>query len=371
MAHRFGSSRAVVTFSSLNEHERPFGKDFLDSREITGVYFVAKWNHWWQPEGCRWGVEAAQRYLAAIRPETLMTYGASMGGFGAALHSRSLMADTVLMLAPQFTIDPAKPPSETRWRTEASRLKFLHDDLAPQVSLSARKILVYDTLTPDRAHAELFARIPGTELFRTPAAGHAIGHFLLQAGLLQNLVLRALDGSLTGQGYRALVRERRALSGNYWHQLGRSAHVRRRGFTLELYRRAAALRPNDAVILLDYGNALLRERDAGQALEVFQRAAELAPQSAAPYRGLCHAYRAMGMLDEAVGAGEQAMRLRPQTTDLQRVLVTALLAAGRLERALEVITRTVELEPGLAQNIQLRDRVLARLAAGEDVAEAP
>nr|WP_280842994.1 tetratricopeptide repeat protein [Pararoseomonas baculiformis] len=77
------------------------------------------------------------------------------------------------------------------------------------------------------------------------------------------------------------------------------------------------------------------------------------------------------MLDEAVGAGEQAMRLRPQTTDLQRVLVTALLAAGRLERALEVITRTVELEPGLAQNIQLRDRVLARLAAGEDVAEAP
>ncbi|SHK39525.1 hypothetical protein SAMN02745194_04832 [Roseomonas rosea] len=370
LGSRFASSRTVVTFSSLNEHERPFGKDFLDRHEVSGVYFVAKWNHWWQPEGCRAGAEAARRYLEVLKPEGVMTYGSSMGGFGAALHSRRLGAETVLMLAPQFSVDPAKPPHETRWKAEASRLRFLQDDLAAEISLTARKIVVYDPMTPDEAQAELFAALPGTELFKTPSAGHAIGHFLLQTKLLQDLVLTALEGRLSWADYRAQVRERRSVSGNYWHQLGRAAQLRRHGYALELLARGAALRPKDVAIQTDYGNALLRAKAYEEALAVFQHAAELVPEAPAPLRGLSLAHRGLGRMQESVVAAEAAVSRRPGSADLQRVLVNALVAAGELERALEVVTATVAAEPGNAENARLRDRILEKLPGPQDIRAA-
>jgi hypothetical protein len=367
LGNRFGSARAVVTFSSLNEHERPFGKDFLDRHEVSGVYFVAKWNHWWQPEGCRTGAEAARLYLEALRPESVMTYGSSMGGFGAALHSRRLGAETVLMLAPQFSVDPAKPPHETRWKKEASRLRFLQDDLAEEISLTARKIVVYDPMTPDQAQAERFATLPRTELFKTPAAGHAIGHFLLQTKMLQDLVLTALEGRLRWADYRAQVRERRALSGNYWHQLGRAAQRRQHGFALELLGRGAALRPKDAAIQTDYGNALLRAKAYEEALVIFRLAAELVPDAPAPLRGQSLALRGLGRAEESVLAAEAAVSRRSGSPDLQRVLANALVAAGRLDRALEVMDETIAAEPNNAENDRLRGQIAERLRAAQEV----
>ena len=363
LGSRFASSRAVVTFSSLNEHERPFGKDFLDRHEVPGVYFVAKWNHWWQPAGCRPAAQAARAYLDSLGPASVMTYGSSMGGFGAALHSRDLGADTVLMLAPQFSVDPAKAPGETRWKAEAGRLTFLHDDLTAQISRTARKILIYDPRTPDQAHADLFAAIPNTELFPTPAGGHAIGHFLLQTSMLQDLVLTALEGRLTWQGYRSLVRQRRRQAGNYWHQLGRAAQARGRACAVDMLHRGAELRPNDVVIQLDYGNILLRERAYEDALPVLMRAVELAPDAPAPRRALSIAFRGLGRLEEAVVAGEEALARRQGSTDLQRILVLALTAAGRHEQALGLITQTIAAEPQNGENTRIRDRVLAAMAA--------
>jgi tetratricopeptide (TPR) repeat protein len=359
---RFNSPRAVVTFSSLNEHVKPFGKDFLDRHEVPGIYFVAKWNHWWQPEGCRKGIEAAQVYLAATQPQTVMTYGSSMGGFGAAMASRRLGAQTVLMLAPQFSVDPQKPPHETRWRKEAGQIRFLHDDLAAEISPNARKIVIYDNMSPDQAHAELFGALPNTELFGTPWGGHAIGHFLLQTGMLQDLVLQALEGRLTYAGYRTEVRRRRRKAGNYWHQLGRAAQARRRDWSLGLLRRAAELRPSDAVIQLDYGNALLRARELEAALDVFSQTAELAENSPAPLRGLSITYRGLGRTDDAIASAELALSKRPDSTDLQRVLATALFAGKQYDRALDIITSTLQLEPGNAENARLRDRIRAQIA---------
>jgi regulator of sirC expression with transglutaminase-like and TPR domain len=358
VATRHAAPGAIITFSSLNEHVRGFGQDFLDRQGISGVFCIAKWNHWYQPPGLRAALPAIRAHLASLPPGPRMTYGASMGGFAAALHSGRLDADTVLMLSPQFSNDPAKPPHETRWAREAARIRFEDDDILPAISRRARKFVVFDSAGEDTAHAALFAQVENTVLLPTPRAGHAMGHFLLQTRLLQDLVLRAFRGELDWPWYRAAVRRQRRLSGNYWRELARIARPRRPDLALECLGRAAALRPRDSAILNDYGNALLRAGWFETAAEIFRAAAAGIPEGPAPLRGLAFALHRLGRPAEAVEAAERALAFRPDSTDLQRVLAQMLAAAGETDRARAMAERLVEAEPEVAEN----RRLLARIA---------
>lgn len=357
IATRHPGPGVVVTFSSLNEHERGFGRDFLDRQGISGIYWIAKWNHWYQPPGCLAALPAVRAHLAGLPPGPRLTYGASMGGFAAALYSQRLGADAVLMLSPQFSNDPAKPPFETRWAREAAAIRFADDDVLPAISRQARKYLVYDSTGQDARHAELYAQVPGTMLLPTPRAGHAMGHFLLQTGLLQELVLRAFHGTLDRGWYRAAVRRQRRISGNYWRELARAARPRREGFALACLGRAAALRPRDAAILTDYGNALVQAGSIEKAAEAFRSASAAAPDLPAPLRGLAISLHRLGRLTEAVEAARRALSLRPASTDLQRVLAQMLIAAGETEDAREVVARLLAAEPEAPENRRLRDRL--------------
>jgi len=355
----------IVTFSSLNVHDQPFGRNYLEKSGISGVYFIAKWNHWWQPAGCRAAIAAAVQYMAASQPGPIMTYGSSMGGYGAALYSGRLDASTVLMLSPQYTPDPAKPPHETRWAKEAREITFLHDDMAAEISRTARKIVIYDTHDPDSRHAALFAAIPGTELFGTPFAGHPAGYFLLQTKLLQELVLGAYGGALDRHQYRDIVRRRRGESGNYWHRLGIAANRTNHPWGLDCLLRAVQARPSDAAILMDQANALLRARKFEEAILGFEKGVLLAPQAPAPLRGLSVSYRHLGDSRKAVAFGEAALALRPDSTDLRRVLVYALLMENAFGRAREIIRPAVAKEPDNVDNLRLLAKIDHLLQASE------
>jgi len=357
VATRHAAPGAVITFSSLNEHARGFGQDFLDRQGISGVFCIAKWNHWYQPAGMRAALPAIRAHLASLPPGRRMTYGASMGGFAAALFSERLAADAVLMLSPQFSNDPAKPPFETRWAREAAQIRFEDDDILPLISRTARKFVVFDSTGEDTSHAALFAQVENTVLLPTPRAGHAMGHFLLQTRLLQDLVLRAFRGELDWPWYRAAVRQQRRLSGNYWRELARIARPRRPEFALECLGRAAALRPRDSAILNDYGNALLRAGWFETAAEIFRAAAAGVPEGPAPLRGLAVALNRLGRGAEAAEAAERALAFRPDSTDLQRVLAQMLLAAGETDRARAIAERLVAADPDVPENRRLLARI--------------
>jgi tetratricopeptide (TPR) repeat protein len=360
VASRHPSPGAVVTFSSLNEHQREFGRELFDRSGISGIYCVAKWNHWWQPHGSRLATGLILQALERLPPGPRLLYGSSMGAFGAALFSGRLQADTVLMLAPQFSIDPERPPHETRWRQEASRITFHDDELGSAISRTARKIVLFDSINADLLHAQMLAEIPGTELFATPYGGHAMGHFLLQTRLLQDIVLRAFAGNLDWAWYRAEVRARRRISGNYWNQLAQGAHAGRRSWALECFRRAAELRPQDPVLQNDYANALLRADRAEDAIAVFVLVSQMTPDAPAPLRGLSVAYRRLGRFEESIDHATRALALRPASTDLQRVLALALSGGGQHARALEVMAHVIEAEPDYAENARLQRMILAQ-----------
>ena len=69
--------------------------------------------------------------------------------------------------------------------------------MARQIAPGARKILIFDPYSLDRAHAELFAQSPNTNLVHIPFGGHTPGRVLLHCGLLQEMTLAMAAGSFT------------------------------------------------------------------------------------------------------------------------------------------------------------------------------
>lgn len=352
-----GSSSCVVTFTSLNEHEKGFGQKFFDDASVSGIYFIARWNHWWQTEGCAKAVAAAAEALGRLAPHMTMTYGSSMGAFGAALYSQRLRADRVLMLAPQFSTDPAKPPYETRWAREAKRITFIDDDMAGSISPESQKFIVYDP-REDAHQSNLFALVPNTTLLPIPFGGHNVSHFLQQSELLMPLVRQALGGSLEARSFRKQVRASRAMAGNYWHRLGLRLKPKRLNLALDCLRRAVTLRPRDAAIMLDLGTALVAAKRLVEAVPILRNAAQLAPDAPAPLRALSVAERLRGNNAESVDLAERALTRRPDSTDLQRVLVLALIASGQLQRAERMLDEMDDKNPDQkSDNVQVRNKL--------------
>jgi hypothetical protein len=348
-----GSARAIVTFSSLNEHERGFGRALLDKEGVTAVYFVARWNHWFQPQGCRAALPAVRAFLNRAGIVGIMTYGSSMGGFAACLFSGRLNADRVLMLGPQFTSDPAKPPYEQRWVREAGEVTYEDDDMVLSASPSAKKLVVYDPYE-DRVQAELFVQLPNTHLFPIAFSGHNVSHFLLQTELLQSLVLQSHEARFVATEFRRAVRGQRSKAGNYWHRLG----VRTRGrgdgqLSLKSLSKAWQLRPKDVAIGIDYANALIAAARFADARDVFALVAELLPGHSAPLRGLSVTSRELGEHRRAVSYGRAAVQIQ-SSPDLLRVLASALIEAGKWDESSMILDELDSRDPDNAANEKLR-----------------
>lgn len=359
-----GRHACVVTFSSLNVHNNGFGDAFFAKHGVPAIHLIARWNHWWQPPSVRAAIVAVDEVLEYSGRPPVMTYGSSMGGFGAALYARDLGARNVLMLAPQWSANPATPPHEKRWATEAKRIDFVHDDLASRLSPDAQKYLVFDPASLDAPHAAMFAMAPRTTLLPCVDGGHVIAHTLQQAGLLTDLVFSAMAGSLDVPGWRALWRDKRRKAGRFWYELGlRAARHRRPALSLHCLDTATSLRPQEVVFQLDYAYALLKRKQVDRSVEVFTAATNLSPDHPAPWRGLSIARRVQRQHRFAVEAAERGLALRPTSGDLRRVLTQALIEAGENGRALDAILPAVQAEPANADNRRLFDRARAALEA--------
>jgi lysophospholipase L1-like esterase len=220
----------VITFSPLG-HSRAadapgFGEGFLLKRGYSGLHFISSWDHWWQIAEMDALLEAAtpitQRYPRII------TYGASMGAYGALAFSSALGATHILAFSPQYTIDPDKPPYERRWKHHAANIVFLRDDIAGGIARSADARVFYDRFSPDQAHIELLRRHDNIVLHTLPFAGHGTPGALATCGLLSQTIVDLIedrfDPVLLAREYRLRKRETAA----YWFLLADYSFQKRR-----------------------------------------------------------------------------------------------------------------------------------------------
>ncbi|HEV3104757.1 MAG TPA: tetratricopeptide repeat protein [Trinickia sp.] len=132
------------------------------------------------------------------------------------------------------------------------------------------------------------------------------------------------------------------LLGVLHHQQGHHAEA------AELVGRAVELRPNDAALQLNLGNALKALGELDGAIERFRNALTLAPEFPLAHYNLGNAYAAAGRHEDAVDAFEKSLRLQPRDASTYNNLGNALNALGRHEEAVEAFSRALSLRPGHA-----------------------
>jgi len=126
------------------------------------------------------------------------------------------------------------------------------------------------------------------------------------------------------------------------HQLGQHAEA------ADLVGRAADLRPQDAALQLNLGNALKALGQLDGAIERFRNALTLAPSFPLAHYNLGNAYAAAGRHEDAADAFRKSLRLQPDNASIHNNLGNALHALGRHDEAIASFQRALELQPGHA-----------------------
>lgn len=126
------------------------------------------------------------------------------------------------------------------------------------------------------------------------------------------------------------------------HQKGQHAEA------ADLVRRAVDLRPDDAALQLNLGNALKAMGELDNAIERFRNALTLAPTFALAHYNLGNAYAAIGRHEDAMYAFGHAVRLQPGDASSHNNLGNALHALGRHAEAAETFRRALKIRPGHA-----------------------
>ncbi|MGH8781602.1 tetratricopeptide repeat protein [Paraburkholderia sp.] len=126
------------------------------------------------------------------------------------------------------------------------------------------------------------------------------------------------------------------------HQQGQHAEA------ADLVRRAADLRPDDAALQLNLGNALKAMGQLDGAIERFRNALTLAPTFPMAHYNLGNAYATVGRHADAADAFRRALHLQPADPSIHNNLGNALHALGEHRDAVVSFRRALELRPGHA-----------------------
>lgn len=302
--------RLVVTFASWIEapaRERAgFAEKFLVKRGISAVHVTCAGNDWYQYPEMAEAMAAAARARQSFARCT--TYGLSMGGYAAIRFSGAVGAERAITIAPQFAIDPALPPFDSRWAKEAARIRFIHGDV--WTGVRAEVVAIYDNCGVDLRHIVLFRRFVRLFEIPVPHSGHNPALFLVDLGLFQDMIGDLLMDRFDTRSFRLACREKRKVSPEYFFHLSRAARHAPRA--LALVDRALRLAPGRPQYIAARANILLAMGRPVEAATALSEGIAIAPDESWLHHALAIALRRLGRLDAAVGEARTAVQLAPE-----------------------------------------------------------
>ncbi len=206
----------VVTFDNLDiamtkrEDRRPWGFSFIEKQGWSMLGVMA--NGWtWYRDG--WVSDQFDELAASgffKRFSRVVFYGASMGGYAACAFVAACPGADVVAISPQSTLDRRLVPFETRYKTAWGRdFSGRYGDAAEASKAGGRVTILYDPYEPlDAAHV---ARFTGGNVvrLRAPLMGHRLGSSLHQMGILSQVTLGALNGTLSEADFYTALKARK------------------------------------------------------------------------------------------------------------------------------------------------------------------
>lgn len=184
-------ARLVVAFTGIGKPgDRQQTEEFVATSHQGGqnhVLFVADTlRSWYNDPGIGDEIVAAiDAYRRAHTIAETVTFGNSMGGYGAVLFAAALGAKSCLAISAQVSADPAVVPEERRWREYRDRIaRFTCPPLADALSPECTYFVLHGGGRSERPHWSRFPQRPNLHHYLVGRAGHGVGRRLKAAGLI-------------------------------------------------------------------------------------------------------------------------------------------------------------------------------------------
>lgn len=338
-------SRWIVTFDNYgigHGFDRPgFGQEFLRQSGVSALHVMGCQEDWYQYPEMAEAMAAAR--AATVGADRVMTYGSSMGGYAAIRFADAVRAHAVLALSPQYSIDPQKMPSETRWLQDSHRITWL-PEVDGRIICRARPVVVFDPLEDGHQVTRIQGDIDIRQV-ALPYVSHPATTYLAETGLLKPLVLQALSGDFEHIAFGREARRRRGASSFYLSNLAMRQPAHRRGLALDLAQRAVKIGPSSPLASLALARLLSaegRHDDAIKRLEGIVTSTNRAPVYLISY---VDALVAAGRFDEARPYAREAVEALSHQAHLHAWEGALLQRLGEAREAVEAVERAIALDP--------------------------
>ncbi|NUO77847.1 MAG: hypothetical protein HOQ32_17775 [Lysobacter sp.] len=369
-----GRDCLVVSFTPWSELPNPMGlgwaEKLCESRGWPALHVVPASNDWYQSDGA---LEAVRRAAEIARGYArVVTYGSSMGGYAALNFAPMLGASLAFAVVPQYSIDRAKVPFETRWAAEAGRIRFAHDRV-DGIGRDLRAVLLYDPFVKaDARHVDLIAEAGDALRVGLPLMGHAgPGSAILTA-----MLVLAREGRADEMRAHAVQQHRinKKRTANYYLQLANQARSLSLDARLRLLDVAKSIDATHVGIALKRSTLLIGADRSLDAIAVQDEALTHAAPAYVPSL-LSHKAQALARLscwDEALEMASQACERAPHSAYLNHHLAYLLLTQGRYREAERHQCAALALDEGNAlyrnQLTTIRYRIAQEPAQADDAA---
>lgn len=239
-----GRGRLVITFDHWRKDREgfppPTPTKLIAECGASELKVQSSRNDWYMAPETAQLIDAVGRTARGYRH--VVNYGFSMGGYGALLLSAATRAREVFLISPQYAIDPAICPFETRWQEALGQMEARFIDPATIGNRNVAGLVIFDPASRlDRLHAARITQaFPGIGTVPFRFGGHPATRILQQAGTVGTMGRLLVQGADRGM-IRQLHRKSRRCSSQYWLGLANAVAGRWPDLAVGAYLRALAI----------------------------------------------------------------------------------------------------------------------------------
>ncbi|HEY4114904.1 MAG TPA: hypothetical protein VGM17_12690 [Rhizomicrobium sp.] len=338
----------IVSFTSRTENpeqghrKEGFGERFLDASGVAYLCFISRANHWWQTAEVEDCFRAIDAKYGLERYQRVITYGSSMGAYGALIFSRLLRASLVLAFSPQASIAGTELPIMPQWRIDMEGVPIILEPISRGLSETAQIVIPFDSINVlDLAHVRALEAIRPCERLVVPMSGHKTSLFLNDGGLLKSIVLAGVEQPVSVARLRQMIRDGRQSSWRYWSVL--AARFKNRKWldvaaaaekqSLDLMAASGVPEEDQHASARRYVSRLISARQGRLAIEFARGWVETHPSAWQAHDLYSQALIARAKVKPAISAARAAVELKPRNAQLQLRLVTLLADNGKRDIA--------------------------------------
>ncbi|RMF36897.1 MAG: alpha/beta hydrolase [Alphaproteobacteria bacterium] len=134
---------------------------------------------------------------AAIGATEIVSFGSSMGGYGAIMLAAHMPLDGVVAFSPRYSPDDAVLPDPRRVEMRAPHAPFDVPTVEPGLAASPFTLVIHGLNEFDTPHVERFPSLPGMHHYLIRNAPHNIARRLMRKGVLEDLIAAALKRDIS------------------------------------------------------------------------------------------------------------------------------------------------------------------------------